>query len=349
MSPMRLALLLLAGLLALSGGAASPLAPALAAGASAAPAIPAPQQRTVRQGFIPSINNAPAYLARERGHFAAEGIDWQWEPVQVTAEAIAQVGSGNLEVATVTVGAAVLNSIARGVDIKIIAGNHASPPVGEGSDVFLVRKDLYDSGLTDASGLRGRRVAGNSLGVLTEYAINQAMRTAGMSIDDIEFVAIPFPDIPAAFANGIVDAAFLSEPSATRAITQGSAVPILPGFLAGTQITVLMAGPSLLRDRALAEGYLRAYLRGTREVVATGITPEIAAIVEQYARVPAAVVQQVAPPYWDPDLRVNWDSLADQQRYYLARGSATYREPLDLVRLLGDDAPRQSALASLPH
>src|SRR5687767_13116887 len=117
MSPMRLALLLLAGLLALSGGAASPLAPALAAPDAAAPAVPAPQQRTVRQGFIPSINNAPAYLARERGHFAAEGIDWQWEPVQVTAEAIAQVGSGNLEVATVTVGAAVLNSIARGVDI----------------------------------------------------------------------------------------------------------------------------------------------------------------------------------------------------------------------------------------
>ena len=157
MSPTRLAVLRLATLLASTVGASPPPAPALAAPDAVAPAVPPPQQRTVRQGFIPSINNAPAYLARERGHFAAEGIDWQWEPVQVTAEAIAQVGSGNLEVATVTVGAALLNSIARGVDIKIVAGNHAAPPVGEGSDVFLVRKDLHDSGIPDT--MRPNRMA----------------------------------------------------------------------------------------------------------------------------------------------------------------------------------------------
>ena len=46
------------------------------------------------------------------------------------------------------------------------------------------------------------------------------------------------------------------------------------------------------------------------------------------------------------DGRVIWDSLMDQQRFYMARGSATYRV-LDLQRVFGDDGPRQAALASL--
>jgi NitT/TauT family transport system substrate-binding protein len=305
------------------------------------------QQRTVRLGVLPAIGQAPLYLALERGYFQAEGIDLQWEPVQVTSEAIAHVGSGTLEAAVVTVGAAVLNSIARGVNSKIIAGNYGAPPSGDGSDRFLMRKDHYESGLTDASGLRGRRVAGNALGVYTEYAIDLAMRTAGMTVDDIEFTAIPFPDIPAAFANNAIDAAFLTEPMATRAIVQGSAVPIISGFSAGAQTTVVIAGPSLLSDPSLAEGFMRAYLRGLRDVNAEGITSQTAAIIEQYTRVPAAVIQQASPPYWDPEGRVNWDSLMDQQRFYLARGSATYGQPIDLLQRLSEDGPRRAALAAL--
>jgi hypothetical protein len=46
MSPSRIAVLVLAVLLALTGGAAPSLAPALAAPHAAAPAVPAPEQRT---------------------------------------------------------------------------------------------------------------------------------------------------------------------------------------------------------------------------------------------------------------------------------------------------------------
>jgi NitT/TauT family transport system substrate-binding protein len=319
----------------------------LAAPSEAEPAAPLPQLRPVRMGMILSSTGAPFYLAHERGWFAAEGIDWQYEPLQVTSEALAQVGTGNLEVANVTIGAAVLNSIVRGVDVKVIAGNSNYAPNGPGTNAIMVRRDLYDSGVTDASGLRGRRVAGNALGVFTEYAIDQAMRTAGMTIDDVEFVPMPFADIPAAFANRAIDAGFVIEPSVTVARLQGTAVQIVPEWLRGAQETVLMGGPNLLRDPALAEAFLRVYLRAVRVVQAEGFTPEIAALIERYTRVSPELVLQIRPPYWDPDGRVNWDSLMDQQRFYMARGSATYREPLDLPRVLGEDGPRQAAVASL--
>jgi NitT/TauT family transport system substrate-binding protein len=328
-------------------GAAVEAAPEAAAVEAAPEAAPLPQLRPVRMGMILSSGGAPLYLAQERGWFAAEGIDWQYEPLQVTSEALAQVGTGNLEIANVTVGAAVLNSLVRGVEVKLIAGNSSYPPNGPGVNAFMVRKDLYDSGVTDARGLRGRKVAGNASGVFTEYAIDKAMRTAGMTVDDIEFVPIPFPDIPAAFNNRAIDAGFVIEPFVTIARTRGDAVAIIPEWLQGAQETVLMGGPSLLRDPSLAEAFLRVYLRGVRTIQAEGVTPELAALIERYTRTPAALVQQIRHPYWDPDARVNWDSLMDQQRFYMARGSATYRDPLDLERVLGEDGPRQAAVASL--
>ncbi|HLI27233.1 MAG TPA: ABC transporter substrate-binding protein [Chloroflexota bacterium] len=347
MSLPRLALLVVTCLFALGanepalGGRSS-----TAALAAVAPG-PLPQPRQVRTGMILSIANTPFYIAQERGYFAAEGLAWQYEPVQVTAEAVAQVGAGNLDAATVTVGAAVLNSVARGVAIKVISGNDGFPPSGPGGNPFLVRKDLYDSGITDASGLRGRRVGGNGTGVFTEYAIDQAMRTAGLTIDDIEFVQVPFPDIPMALANQAIDAAFVAEPFGTVAMSQGLAVQILPEFMRGAQQTVLVGGPTLLGDRPLAEAYLRVFLRGIRDVQREGFSDEIAAIVEKYTRVPAAMIQRLQRPYWDPEGRVNWDSLLDQQRFYMARGYLNYSEPLDLVRVLGEDGPRQAALAAL--
>jgi NitT/TauT family transport system substrate-binding protein len=350
------AIWLLAGLLALGVGAPPAIArvpqataPALPAPEMEAPGTTAapPQLRTIRMGLILGLATAPLYIAVERGYFAAEQIDLQFESVQITSEALTQVSAGNLDVANVTLGAAVLNSLVRGLDIKIVSGNDGFPPAGPGGNPFLVRKDLYDSGLTDASGLRGRKVAGNALGVFTEYAIDQALRTGGLTIDDVEFAQMAFPDIPAAFANRAIDAGFTIEPLSTIAVDQGTAVRIAPEFARGAQQTILMAGPTLLRDPAVVEAYLRVFLRGVRQVMAEGFTPETAAIVEKYTRVPAATVLRVSLPYWDPDGRVNWDSLMDQQRFYMARGSATYREPLDLQRLLSEDGPRQAALASL--
>jgi NitT/TauT family transport system substrate-binding protein len=298
-------------------------------------------------GMILSMSTTPVYVAIERGYMADENIDLQIEPVTVTAQALTQVGAGNLEVANVTVGAAVLNSIARGINIKLISGNDSYPPTGPGGNRFLVRKDLYESGVTDASGLRGRKIGGNALGVFTEYAIDQAMRTAGMTIDDVEFVPLAFPDIPAAFANQAIDAAMVAEPFGTVAMNQGTAVQILPGWLAGAQQTVIMAGPTLLDEPGLAEGFMRAFLRGLRDVTAEGITPEIAAVVEKYTHASADLVQRQSHPYWDAEGRVNWDSLMDQQRFYMARGELTYAEPVDLLSVLGADGPRRQALATL--
>jgi len=350
-SGFRYALLALTALLALGGPTAAAVGrptPAAARGGASAPAAPLPQLTRIRTGLIPIIPSAVFFVPMDKGYFAQEGIEVDWQPIQVTSEAMAQVAAGNLEVASATVGAAVLNGFARGVDTKILSGLHGNPPAGPGGDPFVVRKDLYDSGQArDAAGLRGRKVATNSAGVFAEYAVNGAMQTAGLTVADVDFTPIQFPDIPQALANQAVDAAFVPEPFGTAAIEAGYAVQIVPEFLRGAQITVLVGGPTFLRDRAVAEAFMRGLLRGLNDLVTQGWTsPENAAIIENYTHVPAATIEKTIPPYSDPDGRINWDSLMDQQRFYMERGEVTYSEPLDLLQW-SDDSVRQAALRAL--
>lgn len=337
-------LLLLAGvLLALDG----PAAPAAQPSATAR-AEPLPQRTRLTMGLVPVIPSATIFVPKDKGYFEQEGIDLEWEVVQVTSEALAQTAAGNLHLAQATVGAAMLNAFASGIDIRIVAGMHGMPPVGLGGDPLVVRKALWDSGaVRDAAGLRGRKVAVNGTGVFSEYGVHEAMRTAGLTIADVDLQIVSFPDMPVALANQAVDAAFVPEPFATQAMEMGVAAQIVPEFIRGAQVTVLVGGPGFLRDRPVAEAFMRAYLRGLRDLATEGwASPAHAAIIERYTRVPAAVVQKILPQYADPQGRVNWDSLMEQQRFYLERGYLRVTEPLDLQQW-SEDGPRQAALRAL--
>ncbi|MBX5491565.1 MAG: ABC transporter substrate-binding protein [Chloroflexi bacterium] len=337
--------------LPLLGLPARPLGASAAEGAPAhlASAATAQQPRArVTIGLLPVIPSATIFVPRDKGYFAEEGVEVDWEMAQATSEALTQAAAGHLDLAQATVGAAVLNAFSSGLDLRIVAGMHGMPPEGPGGDPIVVRKDLYDSGaVRDPAGLRGRKVAFNAPGLFVEYGVDAAMRTVGLTIDDVEIQTIPFPDIPAAFNNGIIDAAFLPEPFATQTMERGLTVQIIPDLLRGAQVTVLIAGRAFLQDRATAEAFMRGYLRGLRDLQRDGWgSPEHAAIIERYTRVPAATIQRILPQYADPDGRINWDSLMDQQRFYLARGYLRYTEPLDLLRW-SDDGPRQAALQAL--
>jgi len=346
----RYAMLAVVLLLLLSGGAPSLVAapPAGATGDASAPAAPLPQRTRVVLGLIPVIPSATIFVPKDKGYFDAEGLDVDWEVVQVTSEAMAQVAAGNLHLGQATVGAALLNAFASGLDIRILAGMHGNPPAGPGGDPMIVSKALWDSGqVRDASGLRGRKVGVNGTGVFSEYGVNEAMKTAGMTTADVDLQIVAFPDMPAALSNGAIDAAFVPEPFATQAIEQGLAVQIVPEFIRGAQITLLVAGPTFLRDRPTSEAFMRAYIRGLRDLATEGWTsPANAATIERYTRVPVNIVQKILPQYAAPDASINWQSLMEQQQLYLDRGYLRVTSPLDLTTF-NEDGPRQAALRAL--
>jgi NitT/TauT family transport system substrate-binding protein len=328
-----------------SGGAGSSTAPTTAA--AAAPLVP--QRTQVAVGFVPAVQEAPYYVAKDKGYFDAENLDVDLLPVRASAEAVTQVGVGNLQAADVALNPATLNAFAGGVDIKIIAGEYGTPPTASDGFMFLVRKALFDSGaVRDVAALRGRKLAFSSASGFGWYAVDRMLREAGLSLDDVDATIMTFGDMPAAFANAVVDAAFMPDPFGPQTIELGVAVSIATQFLRDTQVGVVVVGEAFQKDPRLAEAFLRAYLRALRDLERDGYTsPEHAAIIEKYTNVPLAVLQKLARPYAEPELRINVASLMDQQRFYLERGELRYGEPLDLTRWI-DERPRTAAVRAYP-
>src|SRR5712692_3189137 len=113
-------------------GSVEALSAARPVGGESSPASPLPQRTPVRIGLVPVIGATAVYLAMDRGYFAAENIELEYETVQATSEAIAHVASGQLELASASIGAAVLNSLSRGVDIRVVGGVYGLAPSGHG-------------------------------------------------------------------------------------------------------------------------------------------------------------------------------------------------------------------------
>ncbi|MFD8623551.1 ABC transporter substrate-binding protein [Streptomyces hygroscopicus] len=193
------------GLLAL--GAAAALAPALSACGSSAQ----PKSRAIADGVPEKLRFAvigsgktgvPAAL-----RYRLNGLDLGKElggttvtwPAGFTAslpvmEAFSS-GSVDFSFATAT---AVAYAVGGGVPIVPLA---AYPLPGDEVEILVPK----DSPIRGASDLKGKRVA-DQKGTTGTYSLIKYLETAGLRLDDIEYVNLPAADAESAFANGKVDA-----------------------------------------------------------------------------------------------------------------------------------------------
>ena len=114
------------------------------------------QLTQVRVGFLKVLGEAPMILARERGYFSEEGINVELVDFAVTADALPQLGTGQIDVITGGLNPAVFNAVARGVGVKIVADGGS---LGPNNDylALVIRRDLIDSGrYRGPADLRGR-------------------------------------------------------------------------------------------------------------------------------------------------------------------------------------------------
>jgi NitT/TauT family transport system substrate-binding protein len=101
----------------------------------------------------------------------------------------------------------------QGVPIKICYLGHR-----DGS-TLIVRKDSTATSLQD---LRGKVFAIPSRYSNQNLVIHKLMEDQGMAPDDIRFVELPPPDMPAALGAGAIDAYFVGEPHPAKAELDGT-------------------------------------------------------------------------------------------------------------------------------
>lgn len=298
-------------------------------GSAAAPAAPA----KITVGYIPVMIDAPLYVGVERGYFKAENLDLQLQPLAGGTDVITQTATGNFDVGLGGLGVATFNALQKKIGISVVAPLHSeTPPV---TTPLVVSKKAFESGqITRVADLKGKKVSINAAGSATEYWLARALATGGLKLSDVQVEFIAFADVPAALENGAIAAAMLGEPLVTQAKEKGQVTILSEDFISGFFPTIVLYNTKFATEkRAAAQGFMNAYLKASRDLQGDAFkTDAIATIIEQYTKVPAAVVKRANAPTFDPNGRFRIDDLQAMQQFYFERGGLTYTVPLDMKK-----------------
>ena len=164
---------------------------------------------TLSVTYVKSPLNVPSIVEQDQEIFASVfgpmGYDVQYSDLTTGPEQTQALASGDIQFLNAVGATSVILSASNDADIKIMSIYSRSPKAFK-----LFAKD--DS-IKTAEDLKGKKVAGPKGTILHELLVSY-LNNAGMTEDDIEFMAMGIPDAQAALAGGSVDAALLAGPTA---------------------------------------------------------------------------------------------------------------------------------------
>ncbi|HLH98700.1 MAG TPA: ABC transporter substrate-binding protein [Xanthobacteraceae bacterium] len=285
----------------------------------------------VRIGIARTMSDVGYYVADAKGYFRDESIAVTMTPFTSAAQMMAPLGVGDLDVAGGTVSAGFYNSVARGINTKIVADESSMKP-GYGYSSLMVRKDLVDSGrFKTIADLKGMKVAIGAPGTGTASALNETLKMGGLKYSDVDVVYVGFPEHLPAFLNKGIDAAMSNEPTMTLEIEQGAAVRIVGNDVSypDQQTAVVFYSERFAKNRDVAERFMRAYIRGIRLYndalkdghLAGPAADEIIPILTKYTSIKdPALVRRIIPSAVNPNGEVNLAGLKRDLAFFRELG-----------------------------
>lgn len=303
---------------------------------------------TVTVQLVKSTAQAPYYIALGKGYFAAEGLKIDAGEIRSALDTIAPLATGRLDLSMGAATAGFFNAANRGFDLRIAAALGVQGPVM--ATPPLVRKALWDGGtIRSAKDLRGRKVAINAPGDITEVFLTMMLEKYGMETKDVDLTPLAFAEQFVAFKNGAIDAGFLPEPLATTARLAGEVELNQPELSIGEGIptTFVFMGLKFMHDRPkVALAFMRALVRGARDAQGEySKKPELAAMIAKETGLQLDAVEQSTPYVVDPDLDITKyeTKLRAEEAIDRKNGRLTYDQPLDFAKVIDAALVHQAA------
>ena len=286
----------------------------------------------VHIAYIGGTADVGFYIADAKGYLRSAGIEAKFTVFDSAARMVAPLATGEIDVGSGTVGAGTYNALERGITIRAVA-DKARNMGAYSYQGLVVRKALWDSGeIKSLKDLKGRKFgmtiqSGNEAAVL-----DQAMRTVGLTIKDIDATQLSMPQQVIAFANGALDASFLPEPFLSAAQHSGAGVNMMPvSKLRDNDVTgVIIYSDMLIKTRPdVAKRIMKAYIRGLRDYVdalkdtrlAGPGAEDVIDIIARYSVVKdRAVLRTIIPHFVDPNGEIGLASLEKDWAFYKANG-----------------------------
>lgn len=300
------------------------LALALFVGACGTPVAeaPSPEPLQLRVVVLPYLSFAPLFIAQDEGYFAEQGLEVEFVKLSDSAEPTAALLQGDVDVAGVQVEAGVLNAIARGGTLGIVADKGYLASDACPAYALLARRALVEAGALDsASRLKGQRLAFEPF-TSEGYYVEKLLAMAGLTFDDVTTEDLPPPALSEALGTGAVDLVHIGEPWITRILRGGNAVLWLPvrDVIPDFQWAVIVYGPNLLEENPDAgRRFMVAYLKAVRQY-GQGKTERNLAIVSKHTELDRDLLEEACWPAIRGDGIINSQSVLDFQTWGLEKG-----------------------------
>jgi NitT/TauT family transport system substrate-binding protein len=217
----------------------------------------------VKIGVVKVAANGPNFIAKDKGYFAAEGIDAEILPFDSAEPIAVAIVSGDIDFGATGPGAAFYN-LAGQNKIRIVSGLARDVP-GFPVFSFVVSNQAYDSGFKSFAALGGHSISTTQLGAPSHYAIN--LLEQKYQIDPKTVRIMPLQSLPnqmSASIGGQVDAGVVLATIATPAVNRGALKLVgYVGDVVSIQTGALFtSGRHADRDQDLVKRFLRAFHKG---------------------------------------------------------------------------------------
>jgi len=299
-----------------------------------APLGAAAQETTVRIGVARSVSNGAELIAIEKGYFTQHNIKVEIELLDSSANAIALLAQGRLDMIAGGISAGYFNALEKNLPITIVA-DRVTTPIGHN---LMLRPDLKDT-VKSLKDMKGKIIASNGPGSISTYETGKMLETVGLTIQDVDVKIFPFTQMALALNNKAVDAAIVIPPFVSQFIEQGHALPfadadelINPRPLT---IAVIMVNTDWAKKNdALVRNYFHAWLRGVRDYCQAyhGGTTRLALVdvlIKSKTETRPELLEKYPWPARSPNGRLNPESMLDIQAWYLKNKFITASIPAE--------------------
>ena len=222
-----------------------------------------PEKTRLTVAGLAVVDDAPLYIARDKGLFKRQGLDVRVTTLTQSTQAIPGLLRGDIDIDAGGNYVSFLQAKAKGaIDLRILA------------DGFQCAKDVVPvlvmpgSPVKKPADLAGKKIAVNIANNVQTMLLNAVLRSENVDVSTVKYVQVPFPDMSAALQKGQVDAVSAVEPFATDATTRLKARKVADscaGPTADFPLSGVFTTDKFVKDNPkAAAAFQRAYLQAQK-------------------------------------------------------------------------------------
>lgn len=217
-------------------------------------------------GSLPFVSASPVFIAKERGYFAAEGLEVETKAIQAAQAVAVATASGDLDIGVGGLTAGFYNLAGKGA-LKIIAAQSREEP-GYDFVAYVASMKAWEAGFRSVAQFPGKTVGITTAGSTFHYNLGTLADKRGFKLDDLKLRLLQsVPNMAAALAGNQVDAILTVAPSALKLQNDGAGKII--GWVhqeTPWQLGAVFTSPKAIETRRpMLEKFMRAYVKGAQD------------------------------------------------------------------------------------